>query len=140
VELVELNPRFVGADVLMVINAAYQRDIQDVLLALACGEPIPEFDKTPPRYAALQYFLAPEGESTFEKIEFPEGNIVFERVIPAAGAAMPQKKHQEGFIASFIAVGDDYPQLIRRVQAMRHETKVNGKVLGDQPSNLVVLR
>jgi biotin carboxylase len=140
VELVELNIRFAGADLLMLINFALGIALESQLLALGCGRPHDKLDMATGKFAAVQYFLAPEGEEIFEAIEFPEGQVVFERVIAQAGAKLSTKANQEGFIAAFIAVDDEYANLLIKVLRLRLETKVNRKALGDQRNNRVILR
>lgn len=140
VELVELNIRFVGADILMVMNAALETAIEDQLLALACGSAPATVNSAPRKFAAVQYFLTPEGEKVFQEITFPQGQIVFERIIAQVGGNLSTKANQEGFLAAFIAVEADYERLLNSVQQLRFETKVNGKTLGDQMNNRVILR
>lgn len=141
VELVELNIRFVGADVMLAINAALGTTIEDELLRVTLGEqPRVGGVNAGNGFSVLQQVMPPPGLAEFHTIEFPPEHVVFSKVTAAIGAKLASTRFQMDQIASFIVRGDTYAEAMERARYVRANTVVNGERLGDNVNNVVVLR
>lgn len=139
IELVELNPRFIGADMLLVVNAALQSRFEDKLLELGLGRK-PELSCLDNhRFAALQYVLPSKDLASFNSIYFPPEEVVFSRVSQPIGKPVVAQANQFGYLGGFIATGNNYDSLTRQVAETRSRIKVNGELLGNHPSNQVTI-
>ncbi|MBQ4878192.1 ATP-grasp domain-containing protein [Pseudoalteromonas luteoviolacea] len=138
VELIELNLRFAGADVLTSVNIAFDIELEQVLLDLAMGRE-PTLNGTPQNmcFVSAQYLLAPDGLDTFESITFPKESV-FSRTIFPIGKKIPPGASQSSWLGGFILADDDYKSLMEKANHMRSEVEVNGKRLGASPTNKVV--
>ena len=139
IELVELNCRFIGADMLLTINEAYTDNVAELLLQLALGVNPGEVSYQAPKVASLQYIIPPACESTFETIEFPKEQIVLTRTLRKPGDKLFRKDNQEGYIGAFICTDDNYEALATKLQDLRAQTKVNGKQIGLVEENLIFI-
>lgn len=141
IELVELNLRFVGADVLLLMNEALGVDVADALVALAVGErPALAAADAPRQYACLQYLLAPSGLRRLESIEYPPGGVLVHRQMKPLGAELRSTDFQIDQIAGFIVSDATYAAALERAMDVRRAVRVNGRPLGDDPNNVVVAR
>ena len=140
IELVEMNLRFSGADVLAAMNAAYGTAFEDQLVALAVGE-APELPPRHRRFACLQYLLAPAGLTRLESFELPgDVELPFVKIIRPAGSDLASTDRQIDWIAGFVACGASHDEAIERANDVRRRTLVNGAPLGDDPNNVVIGR
>lgn len=141
VELVELNIRFVGADVMLAINAALGTTIEDELLRVTLGEQ-PRVGATDAAngFSVLQQVMPPPGLAEFHAIEFPSEHVVFSKITALLGAKLASTNFQMDQIAAFIVRGDTYAEALDRARYVRANTLVNGERLADNVNNVVVLR
>ncbi len=139
VELVELNIRFVGADVILAINAAMGVRIEDELLRVTLGQ-APRLAHAASGVSVLQQVMPPPGLDTFHSIEFPPEHVVFSKITARPGVQLASTSFQMDQIASFIVRGDDYAQAMQRARYVRENTLVNGELLANNVNNVVVLR
>lgn len=139
VELVELNPRFIGADMIMVINAALNTKFEDVLLKLSRGinPTVDMVDRD--NFASIQYVLPCEDLESFDEITFPEDGVCFTRLSQKLGASVSAHKSQFGHLGGFITMDKDYEELLTKVKNNRRLVKVNGKTLGNHANNEVLV-
>jgi biotin carboxylase len=141
IELVELNLRFIGADVLMLINAAYGVNMEDDLVALAVGDqPQLRFGRNNGRFACLQYLLPPAGVQQLDSFELPEQNLPFVKIIKPTGSKLASTDFQLDWIAGFVTCGATYRDALERGLDIRQRTLVNGRPLGNDPNNVVIGR
>lgn len=126
VEIVEINARLVGLDVLMAIQKASDKDYTELLLKNACGIPIAidEIKAPENKFSYLQYLMAPQGVGVFDAVKFGDhDDIVFTRVIAQKGQSL-KSIQQENTLAGFIVVSNSFEQA--KVQA--HEVARNSTI------------
>ncbi len=129
IEIIDLNPRFVGADVLQSINFAYGIEIQELLLALALGD-IPKLVKNCRNYSCLQYILPPSTDKLLS-LEFPVGSeIKFCTNLIPIGTEIKSTTEELDVIGCFLTVMPTFEQAIKRSQERREEVLINGSLKG----------
>lgn len=140
VELVEMNLRFAGADVLLTINQALGLKMEDQLLDMSLGYPlIANYDASDKAYSTVQYVMAPPGLDSIESIEFPDYELDFQRIFQPVGQKVNYKKNQGGFLAGFIVSDKNFDTLVDKATEIRKKIKVNGLELGDNANNIVLV-
>ena len=77
IELVDLNPRLCGNDLLMVLNGAFETTMQDHLIDFACGKDIVDDIAEPSKYAYLQMIMPPPGIKELKSISIPDNQDIF---------------------------------------------------------------
>ncbi len=129
VEIIDFNPRFVGADVLQSINNAYGIRIEEQLLDWACGKEV-VFNTSKPQYACLQYVLSPE-PIQFESISFPGSpEVKFKTTFVKHGANLSSIDRQLDYIGCYLTVMPTFDLALSRSKELRSEVKINGYLEG----------
>lgn len=130
VEIIDLNPRFVGADVLQSINYAYGIKIQDALLAFALGLPV----TITPRensFSCIQYVLPPNVDQ-FESIQFPTfPEVKFTSSFLEPRAKIKSYGKQLDYLGCYLTVMPTFDDAIARSLELRKLVVVNGQHQGD---------
>ncbi|MGH3992988.1 MAG: hypothetical protein ACRDSN_11065, partial [Pseudonocardiaceae bacterium] len=163
IELVELNLRFAGADVLAAMDAACGGledqacdagaarlgrpgagvplgSVTDQLVALSTGA-FPAFPARWDRFACLQYVLAPAGLRRLDSLELPSDvDLPFVKIIKPPGSELTSTDRQLDWIAGFVVCGATHAEALARADDVRRRTLVNGVPLGDDPNNIVIGR
>jgi biotin carboxylase len=138
-ELVELNLRFAGGDILILLNRAYGVAFEDTLVSLSIGQgPLHELPKKPQRYVSGQDFLPPLGLELFESIDIPGDDVFFQKVVVKPGTALKSTKFQSDHLAAFVVDAESYVGALARANEVRAATTINGKRVGDDPNNVVI--
>lgn len=139
IEMVELNLRFAGGDILILVNRAYDIAFEDTLVSLSIGEgPLAELAPKPVRYVTGQDFLPPMGLELFETIDIPGDDVFFKKVVVKPGSALKSTKFQSDHLAAFVVAAPTYAGALARGNEVRAATTVNGAKLGDDPNNVVI--
>jgi biotin carboxylase len=139
IELVEVNLRFAGGDILVLVDRAFDIRFEDDLVTLATGEgPLTEIPARPVRYACEQDVLAPAHVRQFESLEIPGDDVFFKKLYVKPGATLKSSNFQSDQIAEFAFSADSYAGALARANAIRAGLVVNGARLGDDPNNVVV--
>jgi biotin carboxylase len=139
IELVEINLRFAGGDILILVNRALDIRFEDDLVTLAVGDgPLTEIPAHPVRYACEQDVLVPAHVRQFESLEIPGDDVFFKKLNIKPGAALKSSAFQSDQIAQFGFAADTYAGALARVNALRAGLVVNGSRLGNDPNNVVV--
>ncbi len=129
VEVVDFNPRFVGADVLQSINNAYGIRIEEQLLDWACGK-TPLIETKTPQYACLQYILSPE-PLQFETISFPSApEVKFKATFAKSGAQLSSTDRQLDYVGCYLTVMPTFESALSRSRELRGGVKINGHLEG----------
>lgn len=138
IELVEVNIRFVGADVLILINEAFAICFEDTLVDLAMGQ-TPRFQRSDvaEAYASVQYLLPAPGTNQLASIEMAYPEIIFSKTMRKIGSPLTSCQFQGDQIAGFIVRADSYREVTAVAQRIREQVKVNGIPLGDNPNNVI---
>jgi predicted ATP-grasp superfamily ATP-dependent carboligase len=123
-EIIDFNPRFVGADVLQSINFAFDIKVQNLLLDFALGIE-PQLQKNSENYSCLQYMLPPSIE-IFESIEFPETNdIKFKTTYLKTGVTIKRNKTQLDYLASYLTTMPTFESALARSKELRNQVIIN---------------
>ena len=139
IELVEVNLRFAGGDVLVQVDRAFDIRFEDDLLSLACGDgPLTEIPARPVRYVCEQDVLPPAHVRVFESLEIPGDDVFFKKVFYKPGAALRASRFQNDMLAEFAFDADSYAGVLARANAIRAGLAINGTRLGDDPNNVVI--
>jgi biotin carboxylase len=139
IELVELNVRFGGGDILVLLDHAYEVQFEDDLVALGVGEaPSISLPDQPRRYVCGQDFLAPADLRRFESIDIPGDDVFFRKVYIKPGTVLESTNFQNDHIAAYAVTADSYAGALARASAIRSATAINGVRLEDDPNNVVV--
>jgi hypothetical protein len=139
IELVELNIRFIGADLLAGIDAAHGVRFEDDLVELGTGSR-PRLELRRDGYASVQYLLPPLGLRRLESLELPDEDLPFVKIIRPPGSDIASTERQIDWIAAFAVRGSTYAEAVERANDIRRRTRVNGRPLGDDPNNVVIAR
>lgn len=139
VELVELNLRFGGGEILFQVNHAFDLQFEDDLVALAVGD-APATAAPPPtiRFVCEQDFLAPAHIRQFDAIEIPGDDIFFKKIIPKPGAVLKSTNFQSDYVATLLVAADTYADVLARANEIRAAVTINGQRLGNDPNNVVI--
>jgi biotin carboxylase len=128
-EIIDLNPRFIGADHLPAINLAYGMKIEEALLDWALGKRFTlQFSHT--HYSCLQYILPPH-DLRFESIEFPQADdIKFHTSLVERGAWVTSNDRETDFLGCYITLGSSFSAAVKRSRELRSCVTINGGLLG----------
>jgi biotin carboxylase len=138
VELVELNIRFIGSDGVLVINAALGARVEDQIVKVTVGEqPDIVWHPDTSGAAAFQMILPPPDMEVVESFEFPQEMIVNSRIIFPVGTKLHSTNYQNDQICSYIVRAGSYQQVLELAREVRENTRINGKLLGKNPNNVV---
>lgn len=140
IELVELNVRFGGSDILLLMNLAFDGKVEDLLTDLACGVEPRDAERRTRGYACMQQLLAPSGTKQLDSVEVDLAQVVESRPLKELGSALASTDYQSDHIATYIVTSASYQETLDRALRVRSGAKVNGAVLGDDPNNVVCLR
>lgn len=140
IEIVELNVRFAGSDVLLLINMTLAQSIGDLLTDLACG--LAPRMQTLRRlgYASMQQLLAPSGTAVLRSVDIDPDQVVESRLLKPLDSDLPSADFQHSHVAGFIVTAPTYEGVLEKVRAVRASAAVNGEALGENMNNQVVLR
>jgi hypothetical protein len=139
IELVEINLRFAGGDILVLVNRAFGIQFEDDLVRLAAGEePAAAIPARPVCYASEQDVLVPAHVRQFESLEIPGDDVFFKKLYLKPGAILKSTNFQSDQIAEFAFAADSYAGVLARANAIRSGLVVNGARLGDDPNNVVI--
>jgi biotin carboxylase len=125
IEIIDLNPRFVGADVLQSINYAYEIKAQEILLDYAIGEnPIIDFRES--HYSCLQYFFPPE-VACLQSVAFPEGaEVKFHSQFIKNGSQLSTVNRQIDYLGCYLTAMPGFQEAISRSRELRSRVRING--------------
>jgi biotin carboxylase len=139
IELVELNVRMGGGDILIVIDHALGIRFEDDLVTLAVGEgPFNELPSRPVRYVSGQDFLAPAHVRRFDSMEIPGDDVFFRKIMVKPGTELASTDFQTDQVAACAVAADTYLGALALGDAVRAQTRINGELLGDDPNNVVI--
>src|SRR6185436_8576439 len=139
IELVELNVRFGGGDILFVVNHALDLRFEEDLVTLAVGEgPLTALSSRPVRYVSGQDLLAPAHVRCFDSIEIPGDDVFFKKVLVKPGTELKSTNFQTDQGAAYAVAADTYLEALARGSAVRAAVTINGERLGDDPNNVVI--
>lgn len=139
IELVELNTRFGGGEIMMAVDFAYDIRLEDDLVTIATGGgPLTPIPPRPLRYVSGQDFLAPAHIRRFDSFEFPADGVLFQKVVVKPGTELKSTDFQTDQVASIVIAADTYSGVLARANALRAAVAINGKLLGDDPNNVVI--
>ena len=123
-EIIDLNPRFVGADVLQSINYAFNFNIEEVLLDFSLGLKI-SLPEQIYQYCCLQYFLPPK-ISTFESIKFPDApEIKFKSVFKKPGYNISSNDQQIDYLGCYLTVASSVDEAKKKSELFKNGVLVN---------------
>lgn len=124
IEIIDFNPRFVGADVLQSINFAYGIKIEKLLLDLIVGKKI-EFSPIENKFSCLQYILPPK-VNEFENIEFPSSDeIKFSTVFFEPGEPVLHHARQTDYLGCYLTVMSSFDEALFHSFELRDKIKIN---------------
>lgn len=126
-EIIDFNPRFVGADVMQSINHAFETKIQEQLLNYTLGEKV-ELPSQIKKYCCLQYFLAPKSE-TFESLDFPSHEkVVFKTQFIPEGTPLKGSKEQLDYLGCYLVTGSDMHEALSLSGKLRGQVLINKQI------------
>jgi biotin carboxylase len=138
IELVELNLRFIGADVLKLIDLACDIRFEDDLVRLAVGEP-PVLQVKPTQFAHFSSLLAPPGLTKLESFELPSDvEYPLVKMIRPIGSELASTDRQLDWIAAFVITAPTHQEMLDLMVDVRRRTLVNGEPLADNPNNVLI--
>lgn len=140
VELVELNVRFGGSDILLLMNRAFNTAVDELLVDVACGKEPAPIDVSGTGFVCMQQLLAPGGTKVLEGIELDGELVLNSRLLKEAGSVLASTDYQGDHIGTFMVYGASYATALERAGKVRKNAKVNGIPVGEDRNNIVVLR
>lgn len=138
VELVEINLRLIGADMIEAINQAHMIKFQNLIAEIASGKKISpaDLDFKTHRYSSLQFIIPPSNETHYDSLVFPN-NVTYARRSKKAGDKLSGNAYQLDQIASFIVAAPTHYEVEDLAKKVRIDTIFNGKKLGSNINNVV---
>jgi biotin carboxylase len=125
IEIIDFNPRFVGADVLQSVNFAYGTKIEEALLDFAIGQTPIINSPQKSLYSCLQYVLPPK-IATFESIEFPKDpDVKFSTTFTKPGQKIDSGERQLDYLGCYLTVGQSFEAAIKKSSSLKSQVKVN---------------
>lgn len=140
VELVELNVRFGGSDILLLMNRAFNTAVDELLVDVACGKEPQQIDFSGNGFVCMQQLLAPGGTEVFEGIELDAELVLNSRMLKEAGTPLTSTDYQGDHVGTFMVYGSSYAAVLEKASLVRKKAKINGIPVGQDRNNLVVLR
>jgi biotin carboxylase len=126
-EIIDFNPRFVGADVLQSINNAYGIRIERALLDYAVGRR-PSCSFKPIAFSCLQYFLPPQ-PLTIESIDFPDApEVKFHTSFVQPGTKITEVGRQIDYLGCYLTVMPTFEEALARSHDLRTRVLINNKI------------
>ncbi len=124
IEIIDLNPRFVGADVLQSINHAYGIAAEDMLLEFALGQDT-TFAPKATQYSCLQYVLPPN-VANFTSIRFPQScEVPFKTSFLKPGTPLNSHDRQLDYLGCYLTVMPTFEEALKRSRELRADVRVN---------------
>lgn len=136
VEIIEINPRFVGADVIEVINASARSKIEDQLYRLSVGR-APDLSAWAGElsYSCLRYLLPPEGAGRFEALDLDHESADWFKMWREPGYAIEGTAEMKDFVCAFAVTADTPEGAEARMDAVVNVACINGRSLRDDANN-----
>lgn len=126
-EVIDFNPRYVGADVLQSMKFAFDHDMAQELANYAIGLK-PRSDFSVKRFSCLQYFLPPPGVETIESIQTPQNSHVpFASVFKSPGTRILSGQNQMDVIGVYLTTGASFEEALEKSKKLRSDVWVNGQ-------------
>jgi ATP-grasp domain len=124
IELIDFNPRIVGADVLWSINFSLGIELQKCLLAWATGGNV-SIDAEIKGYSCLQYVLPPE-PMIFRDLSLPDHpEIRYRKTFLATGTAVESIERQTDYLGCYLTFMPSFDAAINRSFELRDEVWIN---------------
>ena len=131
IELVDFNPRFVGADVLQSLNNAYEMRIEETLLDFALGKNCLPLELKIKNYSCLQYILPPNID-TFEKITFPADKAIkFTSCFKKAGDRIKRRTEQLDYLGCYLTVMPTFQEALSKSKSLKAKVIINDEFSGE---------
>jgi hypothetical protein len=128
-EIIDFNPRFIGADVLQSINFAYGIAIEETLLDWTIGRS-PTIKRNEAAFSCIQYILPPQ-PLRFESVEFPKASEVkFHTSFIKPGTDLLSTDRQIDYIGCYLTVMSSFDSAILRSKELRESIKINDTLEG----------
>lgn len=140
IELIEMNPRFAGSDVLLLIDMALGVSVGALLADLACGRRPGAVSSGRQRYASVQQLLAPAGSGAFDALALDADLVSEIHLSKPLGSALASTDYQHDQVAAFLVCADSYDAVLDLARQVRAGAQVNGAPLGADRNNVVDLR
>jgi hypothetical protein len=128
VEVIDLNPRFVGADVLQSINHALGISVEDILLDACLGR---EVMPAPPakQYSCLQYVLPSVGTKRFDAIQFPDDeNVRFTTSFLKPGTEVQSTERQLDYLGCYLTTRPTFEEALAYSLKLRAQVVINSNL------------
>lgn len=130
IEIIDLNPRFVGADVLQSINHAYQTKFEETLLDFAIGKKVSIERPASTRFSCLQYVLPPKIDE-FRSVSFStDPDVKFHTSFLKPGTRISSTDRQIDYLGCYLTVMPTFSAAIEKSRALRTSVRVNGEFEG----------
>ena len=138
IEIVEINLRMAGSDMLLLMSAGLKTNVEELLVSLSMGEK-PKTNFTQREHvSSMQLVLAPTGTFAFESIEFP-AEVEYFRQLKPAGVTMKSTDTEGDYVGSFIVSAENSEQLHDKVRMIRTNIRVNNELIANTDNNDVIL-
>lgn len=125
-EIIDLNPRFIGAHCLWAFNAARTVPVEHVLADWAIGKAgqIPQATGG----ACLQYFLCPQGGGRLESLELPsDATVTWAARFKEVGTELAPNPVEGGWLGGYVVRATDELTAHEKAKVLRRSVIVNGK-------------
>ncbi|HKQ03838.1 MAG TPA: ATP-grasp domain-containing protein [Blastocatellia bacterium] len=128
-EVIDFNPRFIGADVLQSINFAYGLKVEELLLDWCVGHK-PVLVPREANYSCIQYVLPPH-ELLLESLDFPQmPEVKFSTSFVKPGMQVSGADRQIDYLGCYLTVMPTYESAMARSKELRHLVTINTTIQG----------
>ncbi|GAA2878950.1 hypothetical protein Acy02nite_77170 [Actinoplanes cyaneus] len=138
VELIDFNLRFAGLGANVLINTAYGKRFEELLVDVGCGvRPDVAALGQPHRFAADMLVMPPPGVLELTGFTFPP-QAETRRLMKRIGQRLTGRSDQLDAVAMFTVSGDTAPDTHATAEWARNRALVNGEPVADHPALRVV--
>jgi biotin carboxylase len=135
VEIIEINPRFAGADILDLLSFSLKQNVAESLFHLAIGGELKLPRQDLKSTALLRYIMPPEGVSHFESIEYPEQGLEQAKTWKTPGYSFSETPEMKDYIFGFIITAPDPASAYSRMDTIMDAIRVNGLPVTNDVNN-----
>jgi hypothetical protein len=138
IEIIEVNPRFAGVDILEIINSSYDINIQDALFAFSTGQQLNlDFISSKKNYSLVVYVMLQENQDVFNSLTYPENIANFTKLIKEEGYKPKEQLEMHQYLAAFGFSDVEKLSCYKKMSDFLKCVKVNEMLIVEDANNLI---
>lgn len=135
VEIIEINPRFAGADLIDLLSSSLKQNVAESLFSLSIGGELKIPRQDLKSIALLRYIMPPENVLHFQSLEYPEQDLEHAKIWKTLGYSFSETPEMKDFIFGFIITAPDSALAYSRMDTIMGAIRVNGLPVTNDVNN-----